>query len=161
MENNENDQGSISLSTKCQQLRKPLVVVSLVVVSSDNLISLAWMSDLEMKNFIFLWTATGLALNMLVTMGIPLKNRRIIQIWLCIQGIYQALEFFVRLNLSLFRRISTFLLTWISGLLLNIFASLIQVFFNDFQYQSYQINFWGIFWSLKHFWFPRASKKIR
>ena len=87
MENNENDQGSIRLSTKCQQLRKPLVVVSLVVVSSDNLISLAWMSDLEMKNFIFLWTATGLALNMLVTMGIPLKNRRIIQIWLCIQGI--------------------------------------------------------------------------
>ena len=111
MENNENDQGSISLSTKCQQLRKPLVVVSLVVVSSDNLISLAWMSDLEMKNFIFLWTATGLALNMLVTMGIPLKNRRIIQIWLCIQGIYQALEFFVQLNLSLFWRISTFLLT--------------------------------------------------
>ena len=111
MENNENDQGSIRLSTKCQQLRKPLVVVSLVVVSSDNLISLAWMSDLEMKNFIFLWTATGLALNMLVTMGIPLKNRRIIQIWLCIQGIYQALEFFVQLNLSLVRRISTFLLT--------------------------------------------------
>ena len=88
IENNDDDHGSISLSTKCQQLRKPLVVVSLVVVSSDNLISLAWMSDLEMKNFIFLWTAASLALNMLVTMGIPLKNRRIIQIWLCIQGIF-------------------------------------------------------------------------
>ena len=88
IENNVDDQGSISLSTKSQQLQKSLVVVSLVVVRSDNLISLAWMSDLEMKNFIFLWTAASLALNMLVTMGIPLKNRRIIQIWLCIQGIF-------------------------------------------------------------------------
>ena len=52
-----------------------------------------------------------------------------------------ALEFFIRLNLSFIWRISTFLLAWISGLLLNIFNSLIQVVFNDFQYQSYQINF--------------------
>ena len=43
-----------------------------------------------------------------------------------------ALEFFIWLNLSFIWRISTFLLAWISGLLLNIFTSLIQVVFNDF-----------------------------
>ena len=77
IENNDDDHGSISLSTKCQQLRKPLVVVSLVVVSSDNLISLAWMSDLEMKNFIFFRKSFNFFLGTLTLSGMCFGSPKI------------------------------------------------------------------------------------
>ena len=77
IENNVDDQGSISLSTKSQQLQKSLVVVSLVVVRSDNLISLAWMSDLEMKNFIFFRKSFNFFLGTLTLSGMCFGSPKI------------------------------------------------------------------------------------
>ena len=57
----------------------------------------------------------------------------------------------IRVNLSFRWRISTFLFAWIWSTLLHIFASIGQVFFNDFQFQDCKLNFWRVLEHLKDF----------